>query len=240
MCSFNIHEKLKFDPPFLFFRAKKIFIGKWKVCPKTEFSGAGDNFDFVGNTLLLECENNEYICIFGLEILKFKTDDKLLVDISLMGNNMISYTFAVADKYTYFSSFHYKFIENDKKEEGTLLNATNDSLDPFDYNLGKCGVDSFKTFEHSEIHTFYPHNEEDEEGEDGDLVEEDEENEDLIETIYTNGNNEVDKNFNQKCVTCYERDSVYAFRHCGHQCLCEDCYQKRGDIDLLKSVVCRT
>ena len=131
-------------------------------------------------------------------------------------------------------------FENDKIEEGTLLNATNDSIDPFDYHLGKCGEDSFKTLEHSEIHTFYPHNEEDEEGEDGDLVEEDEENEDLSEANYCNGNNEMVKVFNQKGIICYERVSVYAFRQCGRQCICEDCYQNRGHIDLSKCVVCRT
>ena len=48
------------------------------------------------------------------------------------------------------------------------------------------------------------------------------------------------KIFNQKCVICYERDSVYAFRLCGHQCLCEQCYENKGDIDILKCVLCRT
>ena len=48
------------------------------------------------------------------------------------------------------------------------------------------------------------------------------------------------KIFNQKCVLYYERDSVYAFRQCGHQCICEQCYQKKGDIDILKCVVCKT
>ena len=114
------------------------------------------------------------------------------------------------------------------------MNATNDSSDPFDYHLGKCGVDSFITLEHSEIHTFYPHNEEGEEDEDGDLVEEDEENEDLIEANYTDGTNEVVKIFIQKCVICFEKDSVYAFRQCGHQCICEESYQNRADIDLFK------
>ena len=71
----------------------------------------------------------------------------------------------------------------------------------------------------------------------GDEVEEDG---DLIETSYTNGNNEVVKIFNQKCVICLERDSDYAFRQCGHQCICEQCYQNKGDIDFLKCVVCRT
>ena len=48
------------------------------------------------------------------------------------------------------------------------------------------------------------------------------------------------KIFNQKCVICLERDSDYAFRQCGRQCICEQCYQKEGDIDILKCFVCRT
>ena len=142
-----------------------------------------------------------------------------------MANNMIPYTFAVAEKYSCFISTHYNsFYENDKMEEGTLLNATNDSLDPFDYHLGECAADSFKKLVHSQIHTFYPH-EEAEENEIGDLVEENERNDDLIETYYFNGTNEVVKIFNRKCVICCGRDSVYAFRKCGHLCICEECYQ---------------
>ena len=125
-----------------------------------EFSGAGDKIGLDGNTLLLECENIDYAYVSGLEIFQFKTDDKIIDYISLIGNNMIPCTFAVGDKYTYFLSSHYKFIGNDKNEEGTLLNASKDNMDPFLYHLGKCGVDSSKTLEHSEIHTFYLHNEE--------------------------------------------------------------------------------
>ena len=77
----------------------------------------------------------------------------------------------------------------------------------------------------------------DEENEDDVLVEEDE---DLIEKNYCNGTNERVKLFNQKCVIVYERDSVYAFRQSGHQCICGQCYQNNGDIDILKCVVCRT
>ena len=197
----------------------------------TEFSGAGDKIDFDGNTFLLEFENNESVYRSRLEIFQFKTDDKIIDFISLLGSNMIPYTFAVGDKYTYFLSSHYKFIENDKIDEGILLNATTDKLDPFLYHHGKCGVDSFETIEHSQIQTFYPHNEKDVE---------DEEDEDLIESNFCNGNKEVVKIFHQQCVTCYEKASVYAFRKCGHQCNCEDCYQSRDVIDLLKYVVCRT
>ena len=89
-------------------------------------------------------------------------------------------------------------------------------MDPYDYHLEKCGIDSFRKLERSLIHTCWPGHGEDIENEDevDDVVDEDvvEENEDLIETQYFNGNNEVVKIFNQKCVICYERESVYAFR----------------------------
>ena len=227
-----------FDPPLFTLQAKNVFIGKSKVCPMTEFSGAANNSSkFDGNTLLLECEDNEYIYISGLEITKFKIDDKIIDYISLMGNNMTPYAIMIGERYTYFLYYRYKFIENDKIEEGTLLNATNISLDPYEYHLEKCGIDSFKKLERSLIHTFWFGHGEDIENvdDDDDLVEED-----VVETQYFNGNNEVVKIFNQKCVICYERDSVYAFRQCGHQCICEQCYQSKGDIDILKCVVCRT
>ena len=57
------YDKYKFEPPFLSFKPKHIFIGKSKVCDMTEFSGAADNdSDFEGNTLLLEVEEtNSFI-----------------------------------------------------------------------------------------------------------------------------------------------------------------------------------
>ena len=116
------YEKCEFDKPFLAFKPKHFFIGKSKVCPMTDFPCAGNKNDFDGNTILLECEDNENVYISGLEFCKFKTDDKIIDYISLMGNNMFPNTFAVG-KSTYFLSSHYKFIENERMEEGTLLNA---------------------------------------------------------------------------------------------------------------------
>ena len=148
-----------------------------------------------------------------------------------MGSKMVPYTTILGEKFTYFLYHRYKLVENNKIEEGTLLNATNSSLDPYDYHVEKCGLDSFKKLEYSLIHTCWPGHGEDE-GDISDvenLVAEHEVDgdEDLTETRYLNGNNEVVKFFNQKCVICYERDSIYAFRQCGHQCICQDCYQKK-------------
>ena len=164
--------------------------------------------------------------------------------ISLMGNNMIPYAIMIGERYTYFLYDRYKFIENDKIEEGTLLNVTNNSLDPYDYHLEKCGIDSFKKLERNLIHTLWPGHGENIEDEDDVLVEENIDNihEDINihELQYTNGNNMIVKIFNQKCVICLERDSEYIFKQCGHQCICNQCYQNKGDIDILKCVVCRT
>ena len=38
----------------------------------------------------------------------------------------------------------------------------------------------------------------------------------------------------------FERDSDYIFKQCGHQCICEEGYQNKGNIVILKSVICRT
>ena len=140
-----------------------------------------------------------------------------------MGNNMGPYAIILGEKYTYFLYHRCKLIENDKIEEGILLNATNKSLDPYDYYVEKCGFHSFKKLEHSLIHTCGPGHGEDieNEGDFSDVEDEVDGGGDLIETSYTNGNNEVVKNFNQKCVICLERKRDYEFRQCGHLCICE-------------------
>ena len=191
-----------------------------------------DKVEFGGNTLLLECKDNEYVYISALEILKFKTVDKILDYISPMGNNMIPYAIRIGEIYTHFVAHYYKFIEND-----SLLN----SPDPIDFHVEKCDVASFKKLERSLIHTLWPgYGEDQDQDQNGDEDEDKDEDDVMIETNYCHGNIEVVKTFNQKCVICLERDSDYPFRQCGHQCICEQCYQKRVDIDILKCVVCRT
>ena len=96
----------------------------------TEFSGALSNPNFNGNTILPECEVSKYVYSSGLEVFEFWTSDKIIDYISFMGNNKTPYVFAVGSRYIYSISTHYKFIENCKIEEGTLLNSSNDNLDP--------------------------------------------------------------------------------------------------------------
>ena len=165
------NDKYKFDPPFFSFKPKHFSNGKSKDCEMTEFSGAAnDDSDFEGNTLLLEVEHNEYVYFSGLEI--SKTDDKIIDCISLMGNNMVPYAIILGEKYTYFLYNRYKFFENGKIEEGTLLHAINASLDPFDYHHEKCGKDSYKKLKHRLIHTCWPGHGED--GEDADEISDEE------------------------------------------------------------------
>ena len=106
----------------------------------TDFSGTVDNVGFDDKTLLLEVEDNEYAYISGLENFKFKTDDKVIDYISLMGNNIVPYAIMIGEKCTYFIAHLYKFFENDKIE--TLLNVTN--MYPYDYHLNKCCKDFSK------------------------------------------------------------------------------------------------
>ena len=154
---------------------------------------------------------------------------------------MTPFIFTVESRYTYFIWIHYKLIENVKIEEGTLLNSSNDSLDPYDYHLSKNGLDCFKKLlEFNRIHSswlgversFIEENFEEEEDVEGDV--------NLHELENTDGSNEVVKVSNRKCVTCLKRDSDSIFEHCGHQCVCEKWYQNKSDIDIIKFLICRT
>ena len=131
-------------------------------------------------------------------------------------------------------------MENDKIQEGMLLNSSNDSLDPYDYHLNKNGLDCFKNLiECNRIHSSWLSMES------GDMEEIDEDEKDVEEDVsidelgYIDGSNEVVKIFNQKCVICLERDSDYFFKECGRQCICDQCYQNKDNIDILKCIVCR-
>ena len=120
------------------------------------------------------------------------------------------------------------------------MNPSSDCLDPYDYHLSKNGLDcSKKMLECNRIHSSCLSIES---GDMEEIVEDEEDIEedvDIQELEYTDGSNEVVKVFNQKCVKCLEWDSDYIFKQCGHQCICEECYQKKVNIDKLKCVICR-
>ena len=73
----NIYEdeKSKFEETFLVSKLSKIFIGKSPICRMIEMSEARESSDFDGNTVLLESDDNDFIFIFGFEIIKFSTED---------------------------------------------------------------------------------------------------------------------------------------------------------------------
>ena len=71
-----------------------------------------------------------------------------------MGSNLIPTVLVGGEKYRFFSSDHYKFIENNRIRERLLLVSTNDSLYPFDYHLAKCGGSAIKTLKCNQILSF--------------------------------------------------------------------------------------
>ena len=70
-----------------------------------------------------------------------------------------------------------------------------------------------------EIHSSYTDDDKDDEDEEDNAVPDS-----PMIMEYHNGNNEIVKSFNQKCVICFEKACVYAFRQCGLQCKCEKCW----------------
>ena len=112
-----------------------------------------------------------------------------------MGNNMCPYAIIIGERYTYFIDYHYKIIDNDRIEKETLLNATNRSLDPFEYHLEKCGIDACKKLECSLVDSFWPVVEDEDEDEN---VEDDfEEDVNIHELEYTNGSDEFVRVYSQ-------------------------------------------
>ena len=157
-----------------------------------------------------------------------------------MGNNMLPYAVAVGEKYTNFISDHQKYIENDKSEEVTLLKNTENSSDSFDYHFFKNGENACTRLSREVVHTYYPYK-----------VDDDEDiwrahrvldvlyaaNEAAHKLDYSNGNNEMVKILNQKCIKYLENRSAYDYGNCGNQCICESCYQNKDDVDILKCVM---
>ena len=61
------------------------------------------------------------------------------------------------------------------------------------------------------------------------------------ELLFYNGNNELVKIFIEpKCVICLENGSIFAFRNCGHLCLCESCFKSTDSDKLKKCIICKS
>ena len=98
----------------------------------------------------------------------------------------------------------------------------------------------------NQIHIFYPPEEAEEDDKEEDLWRAQRELNDWVEEQISskkfaccNRNNQMVKIFNLKCVICWENLSVYAIRHCGHQCICKNC-RTNSNVEMSKCVVCRT
>ena len=89
---------------------------------------------------------------------------KIIDLVSVMGNNMTPSAIVMEKKTPIFLSDHSIIKENGIFEEVTFLNSTNDSVDPYDYHVLKCGEGVLKTMERDQIHTFYPDEEAEAEG----------------------------------------------------------------------------
>ena len=126
----------------------EIFSGKSQVCEMTMFSGAFDKSLFDGNTILLkvseECNRHRYVYIGGDMLYSFLTNDNNYKYVSNMGNNLTLYSVAVGHENICFLTPHFKFIEREKINDDDLLKTNENSVDPYDYHLSKCGKDPFK------------------------------------------------------------------------------------------------
>ena len=149
---------------------------------------------------------------------------------------MVPCIIAAGEKHTYFISNYYKFTGNDKIEMGSLLIDTNISRDTFDSHHTKYGEKRFEKLNCKRIQTYYL---DDESGWRTQTALDAwvEKQMNLDRLYYRKGNIEMVKIFNQKYVLRFENDTVYAHRQCGHQCICQFCYENKGHIGLLKCVV---
>ena len=156
---------------------------------------------------------------------KFTTEDKIIDFISFMGSIKIPCAMVLWEKYIYLFSDLYKCIESERIEEGTLISSTNDSLDPFDEHIAKCGQGGFKTLDCNQLHSFQPdeenHDEEDIWRAQRELYVWVEGQRNSDKPANFNGNNEILKIFNQKCVICFENLNVYAFWLYLHHNICD-------------------
>ena len=100
--------------------------------------------------------------------------------------------------------------------------------------------------EFNQIHSFYPNEDFDKDDKEEDLWKAQrevddwvEEQRNLYEHAYCIGDIEMVNIFVQKFNECFKNFSVSAFRQCGHQRVCQNCYENKGDVDIIKCIVCK-
>jgi len=119
-------------------QALKVFVGKSPLIPMTEFSGGhGQQFD--GNSILLQQSEYSYIWI-GEKIISFLSYFPIVEYISPVGNNQVTYPWAIDEK-----GWVYLFLCN-----VVITNIPESNLaDPYDYfwfkGLGNiCGPECYQ------------------------------------------------------------------------------------------------
>ena len=111
-----------------------LFVGKNRTCRTTEKSGACNSSDFDGVSISVSSDHiryNKNIFIFGFELIKFTTDDKITELKLLMSSNMIPTALTIG-KNTCVIYDYYKFFENEKIGGGVSINSTKETVDAFD------------------------------------------------------------------------------------------------------------
>ena len=125
----------------------------------TLMSGALDKSVFDGNTILLkiseENDKHRYVYIGGDMICSFLTKDKNYKNISIMGNNLTSYSIPIGQENIHFLNPHFKFIKRQKIYDNELLKTNIGSVIPFKYHVSNCKEDSLKTIRIYEVHSNY-------------------------------------------------------------------------------------
>ena len=94
-------------------------------------------------------------------------------------------------------------------------------LNLYDYQELKCGENACTETSFEEIHYLYKDDDEVIWRAQRIFEELAEEDVDEIDLKYCGGSEEVVKIINQKCVVYFDFPSVFAFRHCDHQRICE-------------------
>lgn len=103
-------------------RCKRIFLGENVETPATKFSGSWKLLGkALGNSILADMGQNKYVCIHNEEIFEFTSKSKIVSFFSPIGNNNVTYPYAVDDQLRF-----YVFIQ---KEIMTFLTG-NVPIDP--------------------------------------------------------------------------------------------------------------
>lgn len=132
------NEEMQLEP-IVTFDAKKVFVGKSPINNMTNFSG-GHGFEFDGNSILLELNENQYEFI-GDKIFSFTSLNKIVDYISPVGNSDVPYPYAIDE-----NGNVYLLIENVvlKSTESLKSHIENTNNDPYNYYYKLCVINKSK------------------------------------------------------------------------------------------------